>query len=271
MKTRNAKTPPSAGSSPTPPVFNPAELVRFVRDGLARLSNADAAHSMAAYMKTTQPFYGVMNTPRCELTREACARFTPTDAAAWRAGVTALFEAGKGGKEPNENPIPPRSGSKMRPPVWRGERELFYAACDFAGRGKQHHTAAALPLFKAMIVQSGWWDTVDWIAGKMVGRAFDTDPAKVAAAMERWIDDKDLWVRRSAVICQLHRKQKTDTDMLGRFCLARAHETDFFMRKAIGWSLRQHAHTDPAWVRRFLKANGRKLSPLSLREASKHL
>lgn len=271
MKTRKAVKPLRTGGSPAQPPFDPTDLVRFVRDGLLRLSNTEAAASMAAYMKTTQPFYGVMNTPRCDLTKEACARFQPVDAAAWRAGVMALFEAGKGSAESDENTIASRSGSKMRPPVWRGEREFFYAACDFAGHGKHYHTASTLPMFKTMIVQSGWWDTVDWIAGKMVGRALDTDPAKVTAVMERWIEDRNLWVRRSAVICQLHRKQNTDTEMLGRFCLARAHETDFFMRKAIGWSLRQHAHTDPVWVRRFLKANGERLSPLSLREASKHL
>jgi len=164
----------------------------------------------------------------------------------------------------------------MRPLRWHGEREFFYMACEYAERGGRagHHRAAALPLFKGMIEQAGWWDVVDWVAGKMIGGpggAFDTDPEKVGVVMERWIDDKDLWVRRAAVISQLHRKERTDLGMLARFCLARAHETDFFMRKAIGWALRQHARTDPEWVRSFLRKHDARLSPLTVREASKHL
>ncbi|HZW06468.1 MAG TPA: DNA alkylation repair protein, partial [Phycisphaerales bacterium] len=169
-----------------------------------------------------------------------------------------------------------RRDSAMRPHRWHGEREFFYMACEFADRGAAagHHTSAALPLFKRLIVQSGWWDIVDWVGGKMIGGprgAFNAEPDKVARVMERWIDDGDLWVRRAAVISQLHRKERTDQRMLARFCLARAHEKDFFMRKAIGWALRQHARTDPGWVRSFLAKHDAKLPRLSVREASKHL
>lgn len=249
-------------------------LVRFVRSELTALANPDTARAMAAYMKTTQPFYGVMNTPRRELMQRVWRRFPPADAAAWSDAVTALFAAGKGGDSPGENTVPPRRDSQMRPPRWHGQREFFYTACAYAERGKPFHNSAALPMFKRMIAQSGWWDIVDWIAGKMIGgqgRAFDADPARVCEAMESWIDDGNLWVRRSAIICQLHRKGRTDTRMLERFCLARAHEKDFFIRKAIGWALRQHARTDPRWVSAFLARHGARLSTLSVREASKHL
>lgn len=230
---------------------------------------------MAAYMKTTQPFFGVTNTPRREIMREAWKRFTPGDAKEWRAGVEGLFEAGMGGSgaEPSENPVASRRDSVMRPPVWGGEREFFYMACEFAERGGRSgfHTASALPLFKRMIERSGWWDIVDWTASKLVGGAFVAEPEKVGSVMERWVGDTDLWVRRAAVICQIWRKERTDTEMLGRFCLMRAHEKDFFMRKAIGWALRHHARTDPEWVRRFLVEHDERLSSLSVREAAKHL
>lgn len=272
MKTRPAHTTPAASGRSRDAESD--RLVRFVRSELVAMADPAKARGMAAYMKTTQPFYGVMNTPRRELMQRVWQVFPPADAAAWQAAVTALFEAGKGGNVPDENEVPSRRDSTMRPPRWHGQREYFYMACAYAERGKAFHNAAALPMFKTLIVQGGWWDIVDWIAGKLIGgsgRAFDTDPQRVAAVMDKWIDDRDLWVRRAAIICQLHRKARTDTRMLERFCLARAHETDFFMRKAIGWSLRQHARTDPDWVRGFVARHKGRLSSLSVREASKHL
>lgn len=272
MSQRPAHGAPAAGGSDS--VLKSDGLVGFVRSELAANADPAKARGMAAYMKTTQPFFGVMNTPRREIMQRAWLRFPPADAAAWRSAVGALFEAGKGGDRQGENEIAPRRDSTMRPPRWHGQREYFYMACEYAERGKAFNNAGALPMFKTLIVQSGWWDIVDWIAGKLIGgsgRAFDTNPQRVSAVMDKWIDDRDTWVRRAAIICQLHRKDRTDTRMLERFCLSRAHEKEFFIRKAIGWALRQHARTDPKWVSAFLSSHRARLSPLSVREASKHL
>jgi 3-methyladenine DNA glycosylase AlkD len=89
--------------------------------------------------------------------------------------------------------------------------------------------------------------------------------------MRKWLEDEDLWVRRSAILCQLHHKEETDEKMLFDFCLKRADEEDFFIRKAIGWSLRQYAWTNPEAVKKFLKTHGKKLSALSVKEAEKNL
>jgi 3-methyladenine DNA glycosylase AlkD len=89
--------------------------------------------------------------------------------------------------------------------------------------------------------------------------------------MRKWIDDENLWVRRAAIIAQLKHKKDTDEQMLFEFCLRRAEEPDFFIRKAIGWSLRQYAWTNPDAVKKFLKSHGKKLPTLAVREAGKNI
>lgn len=89
--------------------------------------------------------------------------------------------------------------------------------------------------------------------------------------MDKWKIDDNLWLRRTAILHQLHYKAETNKSWLFSCCKLRAHETEFFIQKAIGWSLREYARTNPAAVRKFVKENKKKLSQLSAREATKHL
>jgi 3-methyladenine DNA glycosylase AlkD len=89
--------------------------------------------------------------------------------------------------------------------------------------------------------------------------------------MDSWLAGDNLWLTRTALLHQLRYKERTDTDRLFRYCLARAGHRDFFIRKAIGWALRQYAWTDPEPVREFVAAHRDVLSPLSVREALKNL
>lgn len=89
--------------------------------------------------------------------------------------------------------------------------------------------------------------------------------------MEQWINHENMWMRRTALIHQLLHKQETDEDMLYRFCMLRADENEFFIKKAMGWALRQYAHTNPSSVKSFLLKNKKSLSKLTYREAAKHL
>jgi 3-methyladenine DNA glycosylase AlkD len=122
-----------------------------------------------------------------------------------------------------------------------------------------------------MIVSGAWWDFVDEIAIRLVGRALDKDPEHITPTIRRWIDHPDPWLRRTAIICQVARKESTDSALLFEACARRSQETDFFIRKAIGWALRSYAYTDPAAVRRFVSTHAGELSGLSRREATKHL
>ncbi len=89
--------------------------------------------------------------------------------------------------------------------------------------------------------------------------------------MRAWATDDDLWLRRTAVLSQLRHKADTDTDLLRYAIEANVDDTSFWLRKAIGWSLREYAKTDPAWVRAEVDRLGPRLSGLSRREALKHL
>jgi 3-methyladenine DNA glycosylase AlkD len=151
--------------------------------------------------------------------------------------------------------------------LWRlPEREFQYAALDLLAGNAKRLTPAALSECERLITAKSWWDTVDGLAGSVVGAVVLGFPGCVAT-MDRWIDHEDLWLRRSAILHQLKWKERTDTERLFRYCLLRAGETDFFIRKAIGWALRQYSWTDPGAVAAFVAAHERELSPLSRREA----
>jgi 3-methyladenine DNA glycosylase AlkD len=260
-------------------------IVEFVHSELASKANAKVGREMAAYMKTTQPFYGVQKPAREPIFKEMLERYAPADGSAYRAGVLSLWDAGAHGgmadeggpawppltEYPGGKAPAPRKDSKMSPPELVGPRELLYASCCYAEAFDEHLTPAHLPLFKRMIVEGAWWDIVDWVGGSMVGHILLTNRNSAAPVMRKWVDDENLWVRRSAIIAQLKHKEQTDESMLFDFCLKRADEPDFFIRKAIGWALRQHARTNPDAVKAFLKSHKPKLAALTVREAGKHI
>ncbi|MEZ5340676.1 MAG: DNA alkylation repair protein [Acidimicrobiales bacterium] len=115
------------------------------------------------------------------------------------------------------------------------------------------------------LTTKSWWDTVDAIAVHTVGTMVRTFP-ELIDVMDDWIDDEDFWLARVAIIHQLMSKDKTDAERLFAYCEARKHDEEFFIRKAIGWALRQYARTNPAAVIAFVTAND-DLSGLSKREA----
>lgn len=121
---------------------------------------------------------------------------------------------------------------------------------------------------RRLIATKSWWDTVDTLAAWPVGSIVERHPA-VVAVMDEWIVDDDIWLARTAMLHQLRFGQHTDVDRLFRYALRRADSQEFFVRKAIGWALRQYARTDPEAVRSFVAANEGRLSSLTRREALK--
>lgn len=150
------------------------------------------------------------------------------------------------------------------------EREYQYFACDLL------RTRAAVPgpgflaTTRTLITTKPWWDTIDALATRFVGPLVRRHPA-LTATMDEWSEDDDLWIIRTAVLHQLHYGAETDTARLFGYCTRQAAHPDFFVRKAIGWALRQYARTDPDAVRSYVAEHRDELSPLSVREASKHL
>lgn len=222
-----------------------AELVRFVQSRLAPLACAENARAMAAYMKSEMPFYGVKTPDRRPISREAVRRFPPEDRQAYERGVLAL---------------------------WRlPHREEKYAAIAYARGFRVHICLASLPLYERLVREGRWWDFIDEIAAHLVGKVLLDHRDDVRPLMDRWVADDDMWIRRTAILSQLRHKQRTDAERLFAYCLARAHEKEFFIRKAIGWALRQYSYAAPEVVRNFLVEHRDRLSPLSVREGAKRL
>ncbi|BFU45880.1 DNA alkylation repair protein [Krasilnikovia sp. MM14-A1004] len=150
------------------------------------------------------------------------------------------------------------------------EREYQYFACTYLRR----HVAVAgpglLPTLRALISTKSWWDTVDPLAARVVGGLVQRHPG-VVAEMDAWSTDGDMWLVRTAILHQLNYRADTDAERLFGYCTRQAGHRDFFVRKAIGWALRQYARTDPDAVRRYVAAHRDQLSGLSVREATKHL
>jgi 3-methyladenine DNA glycosylase AlkD len=150
------------------------------------------------------------------------------------------------------------------------EREYQYAGCDYAIRHVGRCSAAFLAHARVLITTKSWWDTVDALATRVVGPLVARTPALVAV-MDEWIDSNDIWMARTAILHQLHYRADTDADRLFTYCERRAGDREFFLRKAIGWALREYSKTDPMEVRRFVAGHTSVLSALSAREALKWL
>jgi len=149
------------------------------------------------------------------------------------------------------------------------ERELQYAACDYAIRHVRVCGAGFLEHVRTLLTTKSWWDTVDALAASVVGPLVIAHPPLVTV-MDDWIDDDDRWLARTAIIPQLHAKDRTDTARLFGYCARRAGDREFFIAKAIGWALREYSKTDAGAVREFVTTHP-ELSPLSAREALKWL
>ncbi len=147
-------------------------------------------------------------------------------------------------------------------------RELHYIAVQIIEKTQKKSGADLIKLLEELILKNSWWDTVDWIA-KLVGIHFVRFPDQIGPVTERWMASGEMWLQRVAIIYQLRYKEKTDTNRMFRYILQVADSKEFFLQKAAGWALRQHAKTDPAIVSAFIEKE--RLPALTKREARKQL
>ncbi len=220
-------------------------MISYVTEQLTAHADGERAGEMAAYMKTDMPFYGVSSPERKPIARHLKTAYRPSTHSEYEAAVRALWE--------------------------QPSREEKYLALAYASDHPTFVQPASMALYERMIREGAWWDFVDHIAAHLVGGAFMSDRSAIGPVMRRWIDDPDMWIRRTAILSQLRHKAQTDQALLFELCLRRCHETEFFIRKAIGWALRSHASVAPDDVAHFLTEHRAELSGLSYREAAKHL
>jgi 3-methyladenine DNA glycosylase AlkD len=221
-------------------------LLEKLRRAMRRARDPARAIAQQAYMKSTMPYHGVANPQMRTICRAVFADYA-IDPKRWPSDILE---------------------------IWRNARfrEERYAAIELAQLRKARplHTIDALPIFEEIIVDGAWWDFVDAVAGKNLGLILENDRAAMRRKMLAWSKCDDMWKRRSSIICQLHFKEKTDLDFLYTCIEPSLSSKEFFLRKAIGWALRQYAWTDPGEIVRYVEANAERLSPLSRREALKN-
>ena len=223
-------------------------LASHLRTRLAAIADPARAPAMQAYMKSAMPFLGVSTVPLRVICKQLFAGLPYADGAAWQRDVLE---------------------------IWRGARfrEERHAAIELTGirAGRPFQTMDALGMYEEMIVTGAWWDYVDAIASQRFWPILQHDPAAMKQRMLAWAGDDDMWKRRSAILCQLKARADTDLDFLYACIAPSLDSKEFFLRKAIGWALRQYAWTDPVEVKRYIAAHEARLSGLSKREALKNI
>jgi 3-methyladenine DNA glycosylase AlkD len=223
-------------------------LVRSIRTRLGEVADPTRAPQMQAYMKSSMPYLGIAGPVQKTICKDLL-----------RAHPLQSFDDWK----------------DVALELWRGARfrEERYAAIAVTGasRYRSFNTMAAMPMHEEMIVTGAWWDYVDTIAGHQVGDVLRAEPRRMKPLLRRWARDANLWKRRTAILSQLAFKQDTDLELLYACIEPNLGDPQFFIRKAIGWALRQYAWTDPREVRRYVRQQRTRLSPLSTREAMKNI
>jgi 3-methyladenine DNA glycosylase AlkD len=229
-------------------------MVDAVCRALENVGDSARAEGQQAYMKSAMPFRGVTAPQLKAILRPLLAdpayRLVGCDE--WEATIRGLWDDAQ----------------------FREER---YAALAISGYRLYRPWArgrSAMPLYRYLIETGAWWDFVDEIAARRVGPVLRAHPEAEAERMRSWARAESMWVRRAAILSQLSSKGETDRQLLLDCITPNVTDQEFFIRKAIGWSLRQYAHSGTAaadWVRRSVDQLGPLLSPLSRREALKNL
>ena len=223
------------------------QLVHDIRQALADNANPDKAEGMRAYMKSEMPFRGVQKPAHRKLVSEVLRTNPLSDKQAWQGTVLEL---------------------------WRNAeyREERYVALDVAGapQYRAFRTLDTLPMFEEIVVSGAWWDYVDEVATHRLRELLELYPKDIARSMRSWSRDENMWKRRSAILCQINRKEETDLRLLFDCIDPNLSHPDFFIRKGIGWALRSLAWTNLKVVEDYVNRNSDRISRLSASEALKN-
>jgi 3-methyladenine DNA glycosylase AlkD len=227
-------------------------LIDALKTAFVRHADPAQAGPMQAYMKSALPFHGIKTPLRRQLQAASVATHPCTDVASLAATMRRLWQTA-------------------------GQREVRYAALELARVGPHRSLIdlSLMPVYEWLIVDGAWWDYDDDISGHALPALWRLDPPRVKARLRRWAQGSDLWLRRAAMLAQRSLKHDADAALfydcirpsLGHEGLAR----EFFIRKGMGWALRERARWAPDEVQAFCEAHAAQLSPLTLREALRGL
>jgi 3-methyladenine DNA glycosylase AlkD len=215
------------------------EFLQTLELELKRNSNTKIAAAQKAYMRNQFEFYGIKSPLRREIQKPFLAKsFLPPK--------TELEEIVKA--------------------LWiKPQREYQFIAQELAFKYTQQFDRIDIALLEFMVTHKSWWDTVDYIAVKLIGAYFTRYPEQLDTYIERWLASGNIWLQRCCLLYQLKSKDKMDTLRLQYIIQKLLGSKEFFINKAIGWVLREYSRTNPKWVMDFTENND--LANLSRREA----
>ncbi|MDQ8758528.1 DNA alkylation repair protein [Streptococcus ruminantium] len=217
--------------------MNIAEL----EEQLLAVADFHQVQPMRAYMKNNFDFLGVRTPDRRKVTRELFKK-SKSQGIDWDF-VEACWD--------------------------KPYREFQYVAIDYLVIKKKDLALKDLPRLKKLAQTKSWWDSIDGL-DELVGKIVLNHPEAKTVILD-WSVDDDFWLRRLAIDHQLLEKENTDTELLEQILVNNLNQTEFFINKAIGWSLRYYSKTNPEWVRMFINKYRNQMASLSIREASKYI
>ena len=221
------------------------ELISEIRSALRDAADPARGAGAQAYLKSEMPSLGVRVPEVRRIVKDAAKQLPPGSIPELQSTVLELWRGAS----------------------WREER---YAAIDLTGLRLAAGEMSMLPLYEEIIRSGAWWDLVDGVSHRLC-ELLQSHREDMSIVLRRWSTDADFWIRRAAITAQLGAKSATDPALLAAVIEPNLADREFFIRKAIGWALRDYAATDPDWVRAFAARHGEALSPLSRREALRKL
>jgi len=206
----------------------------FLKNG-----NAKIALEQKAYMRNQFEYYGIRATERREIQKPFLVKaYLPTK---------------------NELELTIKT-------LWlKPQRDYQYFSQELAYKYVRQFKKEDINLIEFMIKHRSWWDTVDFIASKLLGKYFKMYPSEINSVIKKWLDSNNIWLQRSCLLFQLKYKEDLDADFLSYIICSLLGSKEFFINKAIGWILREYSKTNPGWVIQFARATD--LNTLSRREA----
>ncbi len=201
--------------------------------------NPEYAQYMKAYMRNKFEYLGIKSPERRELSKTFLTRHSlpPTEQ------ILSIIQE-----------------------LWdQPEREFQYFAMDLIAKYKRSVNKDWIGFYENLIISKSWWDTVDFIAATLVGYYFKVFPDMIESVTKRWMRSGNIWLQRCCLLYQLKYKDDVNTELLSSFIKELSVSKEFFIAKAIGWSLREYSKRNPSWVLDFVQNTD--LQPLSRREA----
>lgn len=215
------------------------EFINTLEIEFEKHKNAKIALEQKAYMRHQFQFYGLKATVRREIQKPFFIKEYLPQKSEIEHIIKTLWE--------------------------KPEREYQLFAQELAFKYVKQLELKDINLFEFMVTNKSWWDTVDFIANKLMGEYFKTFPNQKEKYVTKWLKSDNIWLQRSALLFQLKYKNKIDTVLLSSTINSLLNSKEFFINKAIGWVLREYSRTNPNWVIEFV--NNTELSTLSKKEA----